>query len=353
MDVWFHGLGLTDEESLAAKTALGQKASFSRYVTPRQTRPLLKGVYKGLCNRLFAITDFSRPIDYWFQAHWTRDIQELSNRVAFDVVVVVYAFTTKALLSFDSSTLRLVDTQDVFFDRKKKITKVGIAADWRQINARSERKGLLRGDVILAIQEEEATVLSDLLGKAKPVVTVGHSVEIKNLWNPNAGYTIGYLGTSNALNIVSMEWFLSSIWPDIRKQIPHATLLIGGAVSEHLSPREGVSLLGQVADVEAFYKRCLLMVNPTRTGSGLKIKTVEALGFGLPVVSTAAGAAGLVNSPEIDYLKCANGAADFAHAVVELLPDIPRLSHMSRKAIAFAEEWNSANTRNLASILPV
>jgi hypothetical protein len=74
-------------------------------------------------------------------------------------------------------------------------------------------------------------------------------------------------------------------------------------------------------------------------GTGLKIKTVEALGFGMPIVTTTAGASGLGHEHG-NSLRIAEDSYSFVNQLTALLPSITELATLSKNALAFADAWN-------------
>ncbi len=103
-----------------------------------------------------------------------------------------------------------------------------------------------------------------------------------------------YVGSGNPMNVHGLREFLKFAWPSIREQIPDAVLRVAGAVGEaldHCPP--GVEVLGRVADLDGFYRTARVVINPALAGTGVKIKTVEALSHLRPVVTWPTGVEGL------------------------------------------------------------
>jgi glycosyltransferase involved in cell wall biosynthesis len=340
-DVWFHGLGLPEEDVAPIVREFGEQASFSHYVRPRDMRPRTKGAWAALRHRWYTKTQFAHPVDFWFQDHWLKDLEVLARRTPFDTVVAGYVFASRGLTQFPSPTRKLIDTIDLLHEQPAKLAKMGLHSVWRRINARNERKGLLRCDVIVAIQEEEATAFRRLVNEERPVVTVGHPVHVENLWNPQGGaLVLGYLATANELNVLSAKWFLSEVWPRVLKRVPSAVLLVAGTVCGRLAPAPGIKLLGLLSSPKELYQQVKLVINPMRTGSGLKIKTVEALGFGMPMVTTPEGAVGLTQEGNGTCWRVAEEPAAFAEQIITLLAETRDLAALSKNALAFAVNWN-------------
>jgi sugar transferase (PEP-CTERM/EpsH1 system associated) len=123
-------------------------------------------------------------------------------------------------------------------------------------------------------------------------------------------------------NTDAVQWFVREAWPSILSRIPGAQLHVAGhsppPALQHLHGKNGVSIHGYVEDPQTLYSRATLVIAPLRAGGGTRLKILEAMALGRPVVSTSIGCEGLeVISGE--HLIVANGAHDFASAVIQAL----------------------------------
>jgi glycosyltransferase involved in cell wall biosynthesis len=118
--------------------------------------------------------------------------------------------------------------------------------------------------------------------------------------------------------------FAKAIWPAVRMRIPGTKLVIVGANPgpEVLALGElaGVTVTGTVPDVRPYYRDALAAIVPLRTGSGTRLKILEAMAAGVPVISTALGAEGLDVTPGSDILIA---GADDAEGWVDHLKSLP------------------------------
>src|ERR1035437_1171665 len=102
-------------------------------------------------------------------------------------------------------------------------------------------------------------------------------------------------------NIEAIIGFAYTTWPQVRDQLKGMTLTIVGAnptaAVESLASIPGVEVTGTVDDVRPYYRDALAAIVPLRTGGGTRMKILEAMAAGVPVVSTTLGAEGLAVSP--------------------------------------------------------
>jgi glycosyltransferase involved in cell wall biosynthesis len=148
-------------------------------------------------------------------------------------------------------------------------------------------------------------------------------------------------------NLQAARWFAQEIWPEIRKAHPGiAWRLVGkneSGIRRRLRGVEGVEITGMVEDSIAELARARLVVVPLLSGSGTRLKILEAWAAGVPVVSTTLGAEGLGAEPGVD-LVIADSAAGFAKAVNNLLesPDLrERLTDSGRRKLYATFTWQA------------
>ncbi len=146
-------------------------------------------------------------------------------------------------------------------------------------------------------------------------------------------------------NVDAMVWFCHQVLPIIQYHRPEASLMIVGRdpTSEvrALGKLPGVRVTGMVEDIRPYFGQANVYVVPLRFGGGTRLKILEAMATGTPIVSTSVGSEGLDIEPGSDLLV-ADGASDFATAVVELLGDKARCSSLSaqgRRTVERNFEW--------------
>ena len=120
-------------------------------------------------------------------------------------------------------------------------------------------------------------------------------------------------------------WFAERVLPAVRRAVPDAEFWCVGRepcpeVAALAGRCAGVTVTGSVAEVGPYLARSALAVAPIRFGTGTRLKILEAMAAGLPVVSTRVGAAGLDFAPGRD-LVLADRPVEFAAACVRLLRD--------------------------------
>ena len=142
----------------------------------------------------------------------------------------------------------------------------------------------------------------------------------------SAEAVILYFGTlSWQPNIEGVEHFLRFVFPLVRRRAPEARFVIAGrgapARLQRLARRTaGVDILGSVEDAEPLFRRARVLVEASRSGGGTRLKVLNALARGLPVVASPEGAGGLEVVPG-EHLLVESNAESMAEAVARLLHD--------------------------------
>ena len=146
-------------------------------------------------------------------------------------------------------------------------------------------------------------------------------------------------------NIDAALYFVKNIWPLIHARRPELRLVIAGAqpAPAIVALREqGITVTGTVADVRPFYRSALVSVVPLRVGGGTRLKVLEAMAAGTPVVSTTLGAEGLAVTLGKDILLADTPQA-FADAVVSLQADSEQwreLATNARQLVQARYDWS-------------
>ena len=171
------------------------------------------------------------------------------------------------------------------------------------------------------------------------------TMKYQPLSNTNTGHTLVFVGDMNSVECAdAMIHFCQNILPRIRNVLENIELWIVG-VNPGLEVKKlqgnGVHITGRVNDVRPFYHRCKVSVVPLRSGGGTRLKILEAMALGRPVVSTSIGCEGLDVTDGVDIL-IADDPAQFADKTVCLLtnPDFRfLLAKNARQLVVKKYNW--------------
>lgn len=331
-----------DEERM--RELLGGRLLSIPYAQPKRRRSLWQRLEDAWLRWRDPDYRYASRLDDWFNPSALARLRQYDAEHHFDVVMVEYVFFSKALEAFPDRTLKIVDTHDVFSDRHKLFLREGREPQWYSTTPAEEARGLRRANVVVAIQDKEREFFAGISGQ--PTVTVGHLVPQRNLFHggPASGKLL-FVGSANPINVDSLEYFLAQVFPLIRAALPEASLLLAGRICNAVADQPGLVKLGELPDLAEAYAQADVVVVPVRFGTGLNVKSIEALGYGMPLVTTPDGSKGIV-APELPFLV-GDSAEAFAAAVLRICADPALAASLSQRALAFAGDWNA---RHLASL---
>jgi glycosyltransferase involved in cell wall biosynthesis len=283
-------------------------------------------------------------IDAWCWSATCRAVERAVRRDRPLAVLAEYALLTKSFERVPRSVLKVIDTVEVFFTNPERFDIPGLAAP-KVCSPASELLALARADVLIAIHRNDASQLSSLFPRAR-IITVPHAYPQypRRPEGPDRGSVL-YVGSSNPFNVHGLREFLAHAWPSILARAPSATLRVVGSVPAAIcADADRVLHIGRVADavLAREYQTAHVVVNPQIAGTGLKIKCVEALSAGCPLVVNRAGADGLEEGEGAAFLVSTTWP-QFADHVVALLTNDQERLELEARARAFANRLFSSD----------
>jgi glycosyltransferase involved in cell wall biosynthesis len=209
-------------------------------------------------------------------------------------------------------------------------TRLALARECTRVRT-YEAAILPRFDFVFPVSRADADALIELGAAADKVQILPNLPDARLFSSPELAFDeseklLLFIGTlSWKPNIDSAVRLLTRIFPVVQSRLPETRLAIAGAGApaslQALAGRSpGVEFVAEVSDVEALYRRARVFVEATQSGGGTKLKVLNALARGLPVVASPEGAAGLEVSPGL-HLSVAPDDASFVDAIVRLLTD--------------------------------
>jgi O-antigen biosynthesis protein len=222
----------------------------------------------------------------------------------------------------------IIDSRDVHFARQSDGAAFGLNDVAQASDTRARELAAYRAaDAVIVVGDRDERILraaGDMpLLFTFPIVMPTHS-RSPGPHRPE----LSFIGGFNHLpNLDGVRWFIKDIWPRVHEAIPDARFTIIGsntpAEVRAFGAMDGIEVLGFVQDTSSYLDRAAISIAPLRYGAGMKGKVVEAMAYGLPVVTTPVGVQG-INAISGEHLLIADDAAEFAQAVTTLLNDPER-----------------------------
>jgi glycosyltransferase involved in cell wall biosynthesis len=287
---------------------------------------------------------------WYVEKYWSpdlsRQILSIAEQFAPDAVQVEYL--QLALLARDlrrwrdnrpTSTVRLIlnshELGSLPRDRRADRTANPLAA----FAARKEARAWVRlqidatgwADRTLCVTPEDHALYRGMGGKNLVTVPLGMDLErIGADWSPGPGHRFLFVGSFNHRpNRLAAEFLVDTMWRDVARALPDSKLILVGRGSRKFLRRRieetkwadlGIDALGFVDDLTGLFRECHLFIAPLPEGGGIKIKILEAMARGIPVVTTPVGAEGITCQDD-DAVVIAPFDNNFATAVLTAARD--------------------------------
>lgn len=297
----------------------------------------------------------------WASPRIERVVRSAARSRQFDIVYVDhlgmmrYAPLLQELLPHARVVLEQHNVESDFFGQfaSRKRGVVGrIAKLEHALAEKYERAELSRADHVVAISQEDADRFEAMSGKKSTLVPQRVERRGAATFSPTLG-TVLYVGNLGwHPNVAGLDWFFEKVWPSLRAEYPNVTMRVCGSglkVGSDGRPvvpplwqaqeKHGVTVVGFVDDLSPEYARAAALAAPVVGGSGVRIKLLEGMAFGVPIVTTADGAKGLPLRDGIE-MRVAETPKAFAEALGGLALDPALGAKLREGAFAYLEAFH-------------
>jgi polysaccharide biosynthesis protein PslH len=290
-------------------------------------------------------------------AEMSARVRQLHQQQPFDVVIAssvmmaAYALdmpnVTRILEEHNSNTRWMYDryqTQTVITQ------KLRCWASWRK-SAAYEARLFKHFDLITMVSEQDAALTRELVHNQQLVAVSPNGVDATaftpGLVEPQPDTLIFGGALRYEANFEAMQYFLKEAYPLIKQRRSKVTLRITGSTEQaHLDALaldNSVTLTGVVTDVRQEVARAWVSIAPILSGGGTRLKILESMALGTPVVATSKGAEG-IEAFDGQHLLIANNARAFAECVVGLLANRTQreqLAQQARQLVVERYDWKA------------
>ncbi|AQS84961.1 MAG: glycosyltransferase family 4 protein [Acetobacter aceti] len=281
-------------------------------------------------------------VDYIFPRFLARRVFLSVKERSFDCVIVEYVHYSHILDFYPPETRKIIDTHDSFM---------------LEFTDRAEAEGFTRADVVMAIQNKEKLLFERIIQENFPTsktrtALIGHFIEPSAACDLTHTDGATFLGSNFPANRLSLDWFLNEVFPKILLKRPDFVLMIAGTVGVNVTPHPSIRILGTVPTVRDAFTSAPILINPIVSGTGLKIKLMDAISLGVPVVSTMKGVEGI----EPDFLGGVvvvpdSDSAAFAEATLRVYSDAAYRTSLGERALAAGRSMQEGQLAALQAVL--
>jgi len=204
---------------------------------------------------------------------------------------------------------------------------------------------------VIAIQEHDAETLR--CAGLRHVETVGHPVELVD--DPPfdaavASKKILFVTSGHPFDVAGLNWFAREVLPKTRSWLNPHQVVVAGGIGAVLSKTLPFTFPGRVPDIRPVYRDSRAVIAPLHEGTGLKIKVVEALGYGKALVATPFAVLGVEGGAKTAFLT-AEWATQFAQGLQHIMENDDACRRLMVGALAYAHGWNDRQMAALRGVM--
>ncbi len=316
-------------------------------------RPHRRATLPRYGRNILRMLRFIPPLVHRFAETASRQRLNALLRGNYDLVWLEHLWLAPYVASIGSHATKVLDAHCVESDLFRQLRKayryrpeqVGYYV-FEKAARRIEQRDLPFFDHVVAVSPEDKQLLSrDCPPDRIHVVPSSVAVPPLPVAERTNGKTLYFAGgVDYPPNRLAVLWFHQHVWPIIRNRVPEAKWIIVGAAPELLNsgmqrdPR--IVLAGRVESTAPYLDSSTLVVAPLTVGGGTRLKILAAWAAGKPVISTSAGAQGLV-ARHGDNIWIADTPQEFSAGVLRLLSDPALRRQIGKRGWETAEEHYS------------
>lgn len=252
----------------------------------------------------------------------------------FDIALIEYIEMAFVLPMLAETTFTILDTHDLVADRIRSFRDNGVHYSGIIMSEEEELNIFNCFDKVLLITDEDYQKIGHQAGFDRAML-VPHAPTLCRRSPRDPVRSIGFVGSEYLPNVEALTWFISNVWPSISHPLE---LNVYGRVCQRVQvSADRVNFHGFVDNINSIYDCCDIIINPVKFGAGLKIKNIEALACGLPLITTSHGAIGIEAGRDHCFVVADTPAA-FVHAISKLVDDLDYRRQLTTTAYAFAQK---------------
>lgn len=279
----------------------------------------IKKLYNNISLK-FEVLEKNTPLSI---RQYAERFDNFMNDKFFDAAIIEYVELSFMINYISDKTITILDTHDIVTDRIHSFKRSNLPYHGIILNEDEEIGIFKLFDYVIAIQTSDYNKLSAILGKDQTLL-IPHCTFFSDRKPITKEVSkLGYVASEYLPNVDALQMFINEIWPSLHhKYKDELTFHVFGNVRARLNidtvlHTPACVFHGFVPELESIYNCCDIIINPVRCGAGLKIKNVEALSKGLPLVTSPEGALGMEDGIDSAFLVAHN--SDHYRSLIQLL----------------------------------
>jgi glycosyltransferase involved in cell wall biosynthesis len=318
--------------------------------------PQRQGAFRRHLTALQGLVSTSPYEVHWL---WSRLLQEKVSRLLdkhrFDVVHLDTLGLAQyiSLVNNCGTVLNHHDVQSALMARRmERETNLLLRQYWKMETEKLRRAELRWGEAVavnLVCSNDEATLLLGTDSRMRTTV-VANGVDTR-YFSPRrdpGGHTLVFCGSLDMYpNQEAMKYFFDAIWPPLRSRNRSVEIYVVGRqppdwLKNQAALDDQVHVTGFVDDVRPYFEKATICVCPIREGGGTRLKILDSLAMGVPVIGTSFSCSGLNLQHDRD-LVMADSAEEFVRQIERLLKSAEaraRIASAGRERVDGEYSWD-------------
>jgi len=276
-----------------------------------------------------------------------RAFNKILKNSDYDYIFINYA-SWATLVDHNPLTgkaIKVIDTHDFITAQLQR--KVNIGQSFKE-----EIRRISLFDIALAISVEEQYIFSQFCKNKVALAPMMLDKPENHQNTAEKSFDLIYVASDNIHNQKSAHWFFNEVYPLLPANLQ---ICVIGQINEHLSIKApNITSVNFAEDLSTYYQTAKVALCPMLTGTGTKIKVVEALSYGLPVVCNTRGIDGLINKTNNGCLV-SDDPVQFKNNIITLLTnDTVYQQEAENAAAAFSINYEKERCfKNLDTVLGI
>lgn len=257
-----------------------------------------------------------------------KEFENILKKKEYDYIVINYETWSELINSnLTKNAVKIIDTHDwMTLNEFYRNPNMNIGEKFS-----NEIKNLNNFDKIITISQDETFVFRSFLGDK--VINIPPSFQSTPPKSIIKKWDLIFVGSENIFNMKGLEYFFEKVYPLLNKNIK---ILIIGRVTKYVPTLENVEKITFAEDLSSYYSQSKIAICPMLKGTGIKIKVVEALSYGIPVVGTIRSVDGFSSKINNGCL-IADDPEGFKNHIISLLEDHSYYKKTQEQAIEYFE----------------
>ncbi len=263
-----------------------------------------------------------------YLTHFLKDnFRTVLAQKKYDYIVINYEYWTDLIRGQDLKGAKtIIDTHDwITLNEFYNNATIDLGKKFGE-----EINNLSFYDKVITISQDEYFIFKSLLGEK--VINIPPSFpENFDDMGQQKKYDLIFVGSDNPFNVLSIKWFVEKVLPLLSKEI---RICIIGRICKHVPDHPNIEKLFFADDLKTYYHASKIAICPMLKGTGIKIKVVEALSFGLPVVGTEKSIDGFLDKKNNGCLV-SDDEKEFTEIINRILNNDSDYSRLKNEATEF------------------